>query len=227
MIRCLVVVSSGGTVVAPPLERGTQFAAFLEAELKREIDRRDSINTRAIAALTGATGLATLVLALFAVVIGKDATINGAAKILMMVAVLALLAASGFALVAARPRKNYVIGVETLEEIITPKIWGLFEPHARHQTSRLIIEQIKDLRPETLTRGRRLIASAALQVVAVLFLGLSTIVVVFTQQPASEQNVHGQHQNGVGGHDPAPGPVEPKVISSSCKPPLTFLLICH
>lgn len=204
----------------PPPERGSQYAAFVEAELKREIDRRDSINSRAVATLTGATGLATLVLGLFAVVIGKDATINGVAKILMTAAVLALLAASTFALVAARPRKNYVTGIETLEQILLPKFWGNYEPHARWQTSRLMIDQIKDLRPETLTRGKRLVASAVLQVVAVLFLGLSTIVVVFTQHPAPVHEDNAQNQNG------GQAVVNHSTTTSSCKPPLTLLLIC-
>lgn len=211
----------------PPPERGTEYAAFLENELKREIARRDSINTRAVSALTSATGLATLVLALFAVVIGKDATIVGAAKILMMLAVLSLLAASGCALVAARARRAYVIGVKSFEELVTAPFWAMPEPYARWQTSRLIIEQIKDMRPETLTRGKRLFASAMFQLASVLFLGLATIVVVFTQ-PAPHDN-NGQNQNGGQGKNGSGGQAtehHPKT-DSSCKPPLTFLLLCH
>jgi hypothetical protein len=40
------------------------YAAFVEAELKAENDRRDSVNRRAATALTGSTALITLALAI-------------------------------------------------------------------------------------------------------------------------------------------------------------------
>jgi hypothetical protein len=84
-------------------DQGKQYAAFIDAELQREIDRRDSANARAGSALTGATGLVTLVLAVFAVFLGKESLVTGWAKVFIAAAVLALLAAGGCAVAALRP----------------------------------------------------------------------------------------------------------------------------
>jgi hypothetical protein len=48
-----------------------QYAEFIKEELKAEVARRGSINTRAGTAVTGSVGLVTLVLAAFAVLIEK------------------------------------------------------------------------------------------------------------------------------------------------------------
>lgn len=64
-------------------ERGTQYASFIEAELTAETARGRSINSRAAAVLTGATGLVTLSLAVFAVFIGKDFVLQSCAKWLL------------------------------------------------------------------------------------------------------------------------------------------------
>ena len=48
-------------------DQGKEYSAFLQERLRSEDKRRESVTTRAGAALTGATGLVTLVLAVFAV----------------------------------------------------------------------------------------------------------------------------------------------------------------
>ncbi len=52
-------------------DQGKTYSAFIEAQLKAENDLRASVTARANSALTGATGLVTLVLAVFAVFLGK------------------------------------------------------------------------------------------------------------------------------------------------------------
>ncbi len=185
-------------MASPPIERGTHYAAFIEAELTREIARRDSLNTRALAALTASTGLATLVLGLFAVVIGKDATIKDFAKYSTLAAILALLASAVFAVLAVKPKKAYVTGVKSLEAILSEDYWAMWEPHARWQTSSLVIAEIERLRPETTKRGKRLVASAVLQVVAVACLAASASVVVFS---APDNNLHADDSHHI---TPAP-----------------------
>lgn len=92
-------------------DQGTQYAAFIEAQLKAENDLRSSIDSRAASALTASTGIVTLVLAVFAVLIKKDFTLTGSAKIFLAGALMALLAAAICALLALQPGKfRYTLG---------------------------------------------------------------------------------------------------------------------
>jgi len=65
-----------------------QYAEFIKEELKAEVARRGSINTRAGTAVTGSVGLVTLVLAVFAVLIEKDSFLSGSAKTSSLIALL-------------------------------------------------------------------------------------------------------------------------------------------
>jgi hypothetical protein len=160
-------------------DQGTQYTAYIAAELEREIARRDSANTRAAAALTGATGLVTLVLALFAVFLGKDVLLTGGAKVFIVVAVLALLMAGGCAVAAIRPRGEDLISTKTLRTLIDDQ-WMDTEPSARNQTARLVIDTIETLRLGSTSKGKWLLAAAILQLVAVSALAVSTVIVVLT-----------------------------------------------
>lgn len=174
-------------------EQGAQYAAFIDGELKRENDRRSSLIARASTAVTASAGLVTLVLALFAVVIGKDATITGSAKIGVTVAVVALLVSAICALEAGRPRKKLdQTAVTTLRTLIDDDNWKAHEVDARWQTANITIEQISDLREGSKTRGKLLRAAGILQVVAVAALGFSTVVVVFSQ-PSNGGSSNGGH----------------------------------
>jgi uncharacterized membrane protein len=75
---------------------GKQYAAFIESEVKAENDRHASINTRAAAALTGAAGLVTVVLAVLAVLADENFILSGWAKGWLVAALVALLGAGLF-----------------------------------------------------------------------------------------------------------------------------------
>jgi hypothetical protein len=160
-------------------DQGTQYAAFIDAELEREIARRESANTRAGAALTRATGLVTLVLALFAIFLGKDSLVTGWAKGFIAGAVVVLLAAGACAVVAIRPQPEDVVGTETLRTLLTDH-WTDTETSARNQTARMVVDRIDELRSVTTAKGKWLLAAAILQLVAVGALATSTLIVVVT-----------------------------------------------
>ena len=84
-------------------DQGKEFAAFVDAELKAEQDRRASVNTRAGTALTGSTALVTLVLAVFAVFVGRNFTLSGWARAFLAIALVFLLLAAICAVVAGVP----------------------------------------------------------------------------------------------------------------------------
>ena len=58
-------------------DQGSEYADFIKEELASEVGRRDAVNSRAGAAITSATGLVTLVLAVVAITKGKDYVLTG------------------------------------------------------------------------------------------------------------------------------------------------------
>lgn len=162
--------------------QGTQYASFIEAELKRENERRTAVIARAASVMTGSAGLVTLVLALIAVIIGKDTAITGGAEACVAIAVLALLGSAACSLQASRARRsNELTSVETLRELIGQQHWKDTEVTARYQTAHITIEQIERLRKGSAIRGKWLRAAGIMQVMAVAALGLSTLIVALTQ----------------------------------------------
>jgi hypothetical protein len=205
-------------------EQGTQYAAFLDGELKRENDRRSSLLTRASTAVTASTGLVTLVLALFTVVIGKDPSITGAAKWGVTVAVVSLLGSAACALEAGRPKKNREqTAISTLKSLIDDTNWRESEVNARWQTANITIDQIEKLRSGSKKRGWWLRAAGICQVLAVAALAFSTVLVV-SHRPGDDQggaSNNDQTQQSQSQHaPPAPGK------SASCRPPLSTLHLC-
>jgi hypothetical protein len=174
-------------------DQGKQYAAFIEAELAAETDRRASVNTRAAAALTGAAGLVTLVLAVFAVLVGKDFVLSGHAKDYLFKALIALLLAAIAALLAGIPWTTSRPSPESLRSFLNvpgteeeqgerKQSWRNSEVTARNFTSQANVDAIEALRPGTTIKSFFLLIAALLQVVAVMFLVLCTRAVV--EQPA-------------------------------------------
>ena len=161
-------------------ERGKQYAAFIEAELKAETDRRDSVNTRAATALTSAAGLVTLVLAVFAVLLGKDfrlAGLTGWAKAYLAVALFALLGSAICAVVAGRPWRIKLTKPKTLYMMINEH-WNDSEEDARNNIAYANVEVIASLRPGTNIKYKFLIAAGVCQIIAVAALVLCTLSVL-------------------------------------------------
>src|SRR3954468_11924362 len=97
-------------------EQGKEFARFVEMQLQSEETRRASIVTRGGAAVASAAGLVTLVLALFAVFLGKDFQVSGIVAIALGVAVLAFLTSAVCGVVIISPWKYGFPEVESLQD---------------------------------------------------------------------------------------------------------------
>jgi apolipoprotein N-acyltransferase len=97
------------------------YAAFIEAELKAENDIRTSVNNRAAAALTGATGLMTLALAVFAVLVGTQHAFTGWARVWLVVALACMLGAGGCAVLAGFPWKQELTSTRTLDKMLNDR----------------------------------------------------------------------------------------------------------
>jgi hypothetical protein len=164
-----------------PDDQGTEYAEFIEAQLKAEDDRRTSVNNRAANALTGATGLVTLVLGVFAVFMGKDFALSGSAKLFLAFAVIMLLFAAVCAVVAGYPWKSGVLTPEGMQRMLGPR-WKDSEITARSVTAAANLHQLRTLRSGTSTKIKFFMAAGALQVAAVLGLVACTIAVVTARQ---------------------------------------------
>lgn len=94
------------------------YAEFIEAELKAENDRRDSVHTRAGAAVTSSTGLITLVLGVFGFLVGKNLGFPNSAKPFLVVAVVSLLATGALAVAAGFPVGQKFVTDSTLDRML-------------------------------------------------------------------------------------------------------------
>ncbi|MCX2929265.1 hypothetical protein ORI20_03190 [Mycobacterium sp. CVI_P3] len=164
-------------------DQGKQYAAFIEAELKAEYDRRNGTNTRAAGALTGATGFVTLVLAVYAVLLHKDFTLSGAAKCWLISALMALLGAGILAVAAGLPWRYKATAPATLRYFLRES-WEDSEVTARGRTAYCNMVVLHSLRLGNQIKTAFLIGAAVAQVVAIFSLALSVLALLGAETDA-------------------------------------------
>jgi hypothetical protein len=153
------------------------YAAFIASELNAENARRDSINSRAAAGLTGSVGLVTLVLAVFAVLIGKDFVLTGWAKTFLVIALMALLVAAVFAVAGGFPWRLRLTAPETLHAMLDSHS-NDSEDTARDAVAFCNTTVIESLRSGTAIKVWFLLGAGICQIVAVAALAACTLAVV-------------------------------------------------
>lgn len=165
-------------------DQGKQYAAFIEAQLAAETDRRNSVNSRAATTLTGATGLVTLALAAFVIFVGKDPVLSGPAKFCLAVALVALFFAAVSAVLAGLPWTSSATSPETMRSFLRDtnlrgsQGWNNSEVTARNFTAQCNLRAIEVLRPGTKKKFIALIIANVFQILAVVFLVACTLFVV-------------------------------------------------
>lgn len=165
-------------------DQGTEYATFISAQLKAEDERRTSVNTRAGGALTGATGLVTLVLAVFAVLIPtQHVVLSGWAKGFLALALFALLACAFCAVMAGLPWRFDVTDLPTLNRMLNEQ-WKDDEVDARNITAYLNTLVLRSLRSGTDIKIRFLLAAGISQLVAVAALAFCTLAVLDLWPPS-------------------------------------------
>jgi hypothetical protein len=156
--------------------QGTEYAAFIAAELKHEMDRRDSISTRAGVAVTSSTGLVTVTLAVFAVLKGKDFQVHGGGFAALLVALVSLTLSAALAVLAGLNWRYEVLTTDTLMLMLTTH-WTDSEVAARNISARSNVRTLTTLRAGTNIKSNLLVAAGAAQVVAILALSVAALVV--------------------------------------------------
>jgi hypothetical protein len=157
--------------------QGTEYATFIENELKSEYDRRDSVNSRAATAVTSATGLVTVTLAVVAVLKGKEFTLHGGALIALFVGLFAFLASAVLAVLAGLNWRFDVTSIPTLHGMRSEH-WTDTETTARNIVAYCNVETISTLREGTNMKAGFLVAASFAQVVAIMALATSALIVV-------------------------------------------------
>ncbi|OYN78902.1 hypothetical protein [Mycolicibacterium sphagni] len=153
-------------------DHGSEVAAFIQGQLAFEQARQDSLTSRAGAALTGTTGVVTLVLAVGAYFVGNKA--SGIALVVLSLAVGALLASAVCAVVANLPWRAAVIDTHSMREILTER-WPAQEFTA--QVSAANVESIERLRVGSDNKARWLLFAVVWQAIALGALLLCALIV--------------------------------------------------
>lgn len=158
-------------------DQGTEYADFIQDQLTHEYDRRDSVNGRAVTAMTSAAGLVTVVLAVVAVARGRDYTLSGAGLSWLVIALLALLFSAVLGVLAGINWRYDVTSVDTMRAMLTEH-WTDTEVAARNITAYCDVVTINSLRRGTNIKFRFLVAAALAQVTAILSLSITGLVVI-------------------------------------------------
>ncbi|MGY2029037.1 hypothetical protein ACW9HR_10610 [Nocardia gipuzkoensis] len=158
-------------------EQGAEWAAFIHDQLNREYSRRDALNTRAAGAVTSATGLVTLVLAVVAVLKGKDFTLTGGALVALYVAMLALLGSAVLAVLAGVSWRYRVTSIDSMRAMLVDH-WTDSEVDARYVSAYCNLETVVSLRTGSSLKAHLLLGAAALQVLSILAMATSALILV-------------------------------------------------
>lgn len=156
-------------------DQGETYAAHIEAELKAEYDRTTALNDRATAVTTASSAFLALVLALVALVSGKDFKVTEAGLLGVLVSLIFFTGASVCGFVAALSRRYKVTAVRTLREMINSR-WTDHEVDARNTVTYTNIATIDSLREGNNFKANFLAWAAGLQLVAIALLILTLAV---------------------------------------------------
>ncbi|GAA0588972.1 hypothetical protein GCM10010172_87450 [Paractinoplanes ferrugineus] len=159
-------------------EQGKTYAAFVEAELKTERERRTIYDTRGQAVVTTSAGLVTLLVALATLVRqGGPKAFPGAAIAPLVVALVALAGAAALGILASWNFRYAVVKSTTLG-VMTGAHWTDHEVDARNVVATAQIRSFHSLREANNRKALLLTGALASQLLALVALGAVVLVVV-------------------------------------------------
>jgi len=161
-------------------EQGSEWVAFIAKELDREYDRRDRLNTRSATAITSATTLVTVSLAVVAVLKGQHFTTSGFLKLgSLLGALVLLLIAAVLSILAGATRSPFeVAAVNDMNRMLGEELWGADKVDARNYTAQLNLVAIRSLRKGNGFKYQFLVLSLFTQAMGVFSLAVFAIAVV-------------------------------------------------
>lgn len=156
------------------------YAAFIEAELKSETDRRESVYKRAATLVTSSAGLITLALGVFGLLAGKNVEFPDVAKPFFVAAVIGLLIAGACAVAAGFPRDQHVVKDKTLDKMLIAHHADSAEV-AHYGVAYINAVGLVSLRRGTKKKALLLFASGVAQIAAMLAIGICVWLVVLVR----------------------------------------------
>jgi hypothetical protein len=105
---------------------GDIYGPLLADYLSAEVNHKTSIEQRGLAVITTSGVLVSLLVALSALVLGKDTTefLNGPTRALLVAAVLVFVVAAGFGLAVNAPGRYWGLSDDDLERIVEVPSWN-------------------------------------------------------------------------------------------------------
>jgi hypothetical protein len=128
------VVAGAPPVAAPATAGGSVYAGLIAQQLVDEQARKASLEQRGLAVITTSGVLVSLLFGLGAVVLKRAETLGLplAARLLLVAALAAFVAAAGLGLATNLPRTYTVVALADLRRMVTPGLWDRAErPAAR------------------------------------------------------------------------------------------------
>lgn len=161
-------------------EQGGEWVSFIAKELDREYDRRDVLNTRASTAITGATTLVTISLAVLALLKSQHCTVSGALGAgSLLGALVLLLTAAVLGILAGASRGRFELAaVGDMRRMLGEELWGADNVDARNYTAQLNLVAIGSLRAGNGVKYRFLVISFVVQALGVMLLVVFAVTVV-------------------------------------------------
>jgi hypothetical protein len=104
---------------------GDVYGPLLAEQLVVEMGHKASLEQRGLAVITTSGVLVSLLVALSALVLGRDsaAFLTGATRALMIAAVIVFVVAAGLGLLVNRPGRYWGLGPDDLDRIAAEKMW--------------------------------------------------------------------------------------------------------
>lgn len=153
-------------------EQGTTYAAFIEAELKLEYERRTALDARGLAIVTSSSAVITLLLAVAGVFLGKDFKLAPTAKGAVIVSLFLFLIAALFGLLANRARLYELTHTDTLTEM-TQGHWTDDEADARNVCCTRNVITLKSLRRGNNDKSDQVMVGFVMQLTAIAALAFA------------------------------------------------------
>ncbi len=126
-------------------DQGTTYAAFVDKALAAEVERRTSLDTRALNVLTTSSGLVTLLLALVVLITGQPYEVSNRGARGVAISFVFFLASATFGLVANKLWSYEVANAATLKRLLSDR-WKDDEVDARNVCAAINVGTITTLR---------------------------------------------------------------------------------
>lgn len=155
-------------------DQGSQYHAFIEAQLKAEYDRRTTLEARGLAVVTSSGTLVTLVFAVGAFALGKDYRPSRVGVVALGISLVLFIGAAVFGLLANFLRKYKVASPATVNLMLTTH-WTDTEVSARNVCAVANTDTLNSLRDGSNDKALQVSCALICQLAALVGLAFAVL----------------------------------------------------